>query len=1809
MAMGLLVGLSACGSPQRMSPDEVAKWIAAYTPEQIDLGSVIEVEATDSLLAMIDTLRPLKRVFRFSPSIRGEARYEEQGRCIRFYPKPGALKQGTLYTCHLSLARLTEVDTLRDLAFEFMVSQRECKFSELSLAIDPNHLGQVVVSGEIGFSTPPSEHSLLGEELFSSNVAIGEVEITPTEDPFRHRFTLRGIPRQEKDSKLRLRYNPQEEFSIATAEVLIPGMEVFKLISVERYDAAEPYIEMEFSLPLSMEQELEGLISIDQIDKVRIERRGTNVKLYYPRNGLQEMVLRLSELLKSVEGSALNETLEYHFEQEQIAPAIEIPISGTILPDGNNLALPFRAVNLAAVDVEVVKVYTENIMSYLQECNLDYTNELRRVGRLIYRQTVRLDQDPGLDLHRWQNFSIDLKQLFREERGAIYNIRLSFRRAYSLYGKSEAEPFALQSGVTAQDEELWDKEYAYIHRSAPDMDWEEYDWEECDDPSKASYYMCSSRMPEYNLVASNLGLIVKRAEGEQLWCAVSDIMTAAPKQGVLVTAYNYQLQPIGSAYSNAEGFADFKLKGKPIIITATDGLSTTYLKLKEGYELSTSRFPVSGKRVKQGIKGFVYGERGVWRPGDDIHLTLMVEDKQHALPKNHPVTMELYSPQGQLFEQQTLTQSVDGIYAFTTRTPSDAPTGQWEARFKVGGESFHHPVRIETIKPNRLKINLSSPELLHAGDPAKIGVEAHWLTGPVAAGLVSRVELSLYENPNPFEGYKSYTFRNPLFTPTATKHDLFTFRLDSLGRCSYTHLLPVTEQATGMMQALLIARVEETGGDESITSRSVRYSPYESYVGIDLKERAFESDSDLSFPVVTLNAKGEPIVRRLSYKIYHLDWSWWWEGTAQDLSRYVQSATAEVVSSGEIVTQDGAGELKFRVEYPDSGKYLIYVEDPISKHATGGVLLVDWPDWRGHSQKGDPTAATMLSFSLDKRSYEVGDQATVYLPKSAQGRVLLSVENGSRVISRHWVRTSAERETAYRLPITSELSPNFYVHATLLQPHAQSLNDLPIRMYGIEGAEVIDRHTILHPIIELPEEVSPGEEFIIRVREEEGKPMSYTLAIVDEGLLDITSFRTPEPWRAMNQREALGVKSWDMYDEVIGAFAGRFSSILSVGGDEALREAVGKEKRFNPVVKFLGPFTLNRGVKSHRITLPMYVGSLRVMLLAAKQGAYGSAEKSLKVTSPLMLLSTMPRKLNCGDRLNMPVNLFAMKPEVKQVQVSLHIEGPLSVVGERMQQISFSEPLERLLNFELQCDAKQCGQAKVVISARGGGYEAQETLYIDVQNPLPDLLRSESSILERGEKQRFDYGHFQDGEAVLTLSTVPSIDFGGAFSYVKSYPHLCTEQLASRAIFLLHARRFLTPEEQQQAEQLLPKLIQALAARQLPNGGFLYWPSLNEPHDWVTSMVGEVLVEARRQGFAISSPCFEGWKEYQKSAARRYRHSSNLQLDLVQAYRLYTLALAGERPTAAMNMLRESKELSRQALLRLALTYAILGREDVAQRLLERWDTTPQVKGHYLTFSSLLRDKAMALESWLYAKDKFRAFALAKELSEEFSMAHASTQEIAFVSLAMSRMAERIPSGASQVAISEGGGVQHVISNLSGVQHLALNPQKGYLEVENRGEGELFLWLQLSRKPSVDAPYASQAKGVELAVKYCDLEGNSKEVAELKQGEEFLVEIEVVKRGDGSPSMALSYIVPSGWEIWNERLVGEPMQNQALYTDIRDERINWYFAMEQGERKSFKVRLRAAYIGQFTLPVALCEDMYDPLCRANTSNGIVRVVR
>ena len=1104
--------------------------------------------------------------------------------------------------------------------------------------------------------------------------------------------------------------------------------------------------------------------------------------------------------------------------------------------------------------------------------------------------------------------------------------------------------------------------------------------------------------------------------------------------------------------------------------------------------------------------------------------------------------------------------------------------------------------------------------------------------------------MSLSKVNTQFKNYGQYLFNNPATDFTTVRADVFNGVLDAEGRAGVNIQLPVAMGAPGMLNATLTTRVFEPGGDASIYSQTVPFSPFTSYVGINLnqpKGKYIETDKDHVFDIVTVNDQGQPVNRsNLEYKIYRISWSWWWENGEESFGTYINNSSITPVASGNLQTTGGKTSFKFRINYPDWGRYLVYVKDRESGHATGGTVYIDWPDWRGRSNKTDPSGIKMLAFSLDKDSYEIGETATAIIPAAAGGRALVSLENGSTVLQQQWLEVSDQGDTKLTFKITPEMAPNVYLHISLLQPHAQTVNDLPIRMYGIAPVFVTNRQTILQPQIKMPEVLRPETDFNVTVSEKSGKPMTYTLAIVDDGLLDLTNFKTPDPWNEFYAREALGIRTWDMYDDVLGASGGRYSSLFSTGGDASLKPADAKANRFKPVVKFIGPFYLAKGKQqTHTLKLPMYVGSVRAMVVAGQDGAYGNAEKTAFVRTPLMLLSTLPRVLSTQEEITVPVNVFAMENQVKNVTVSLEASGAgVQITGNRQQSLTFDQPGDQLAYFTLKTGSKT-GKATIHLTASGNGQQTKETIEIEVRNPNPVVTLRNSQWIEAGQEAELSYtlagSSSANNQVQLEVSRIPSVDISRRFDFLYNYQHHCTEQLTSKALPLLFVSQFKAVDEQE-AEKIktnVQEAIRQIYARQLPNGGFVYWPGNAVADEWITSYTGMFLTLAQEKGYAVHPNVLNKWKRFQRAAAQNWRmpqEASNWQIwqsELQQAFRLYTLALAGAPEYGAMNRMKEQPGLSIQAKWRLAAAYALTGKMKPAGELVYNAETTViPYSSINLIYGSSDRDEAMILETLILMKRDRDALQQAKKVSQNLAQENwFNTQSTAFALMAMGRLAEQL-SGTLDFTWNWNGKQQPAVKSAKAVfeKEIATSPKSGTVSVKNKGKGALSVDL-ITRTQLLNDTLPAIADNIRLDVKYTDMAGSPISVEDIRQGTDFMsaVTLSNISGTSDYSNLALTHIIPSGWEIYNERMIvpeasssnsneantPESSADKYTYKDIRDDRVLTYFDLRRGESKTFTVRLQATYAGNFILPAIQCEAMYDAAVQARTKAGRTTVSR
>lgn len=1806
------------------------EYITSYTAGVINSGSPIRIvlsqDVVDSLTIGSETT---VKLFDLSPSVNGTTVWVD-ARTVEFKPE-ARLVSGQIYEVSFNLARLVEVPKALG-TFEYTVQVIPQNFEVSVDNIKPyikTDLKRQKIEGVVytaDFADQATVEKMLNAVQDGNSL---KVNWTHTGEGKQHAFVVEEVARKEAASKVSLTFlgstlgvNRDDD-----REVEIPALGDFKITNVRVEQGNSQYVVVQFSDPLNETQNLEGLINISELSSLDYEVKDNEVLVYPPVRQTGSRQITVEAGVKNILNYKMSEAATFDIAFEQVLPAVRFTGKGNVLPSSDGLILPFEAVNLKSVDVQIIKIYESNVLQFLQVNNLDDNNELRRVGKPVLKKTVSLENAGVTDLGKWNRFTLDLATLINAEPGAIYQVRIGFKRQHLAYVCEEGE--GNETNTSAFEEESWDDgeaEGSYWDSYEDYYYGDDYEWEERDNPCHASYYT-GSRNIKRNVIASDLGLLAKRGSDGNTMIVVNDLKTTQPLSGVQLELYDFQAQLIGTASTGTDGKAIIASTKNPFALIARNGPQRGYLKLQDGESLSLSNFNVSGEYVQKGLKGFLYGERGVWRPGDSLYLSFILEDKNKTLPASHPVVFELQNPQGQVASRLVRSNSENGFYKFATATASDAPTGNWLGRVKVGGTEFTQTIKIEMVKPNRLKINLDfGRDKLAASDPSVAGnLKVHWLHGAPGKNLRAQFDVLLTEGNTKFDQYPGYVFDDPAIDFYSEAQTIFDGFTDIDGQASVNANIEVENSAPATLNAVFRGKVYEESGNFSIDRFSIPYFPYAAIAGVKLpqgdKARGMLlTDTTHRVDVVTVDADGNPLSRTIELSIYKIRWSWWWDNS-QGSVNFMSGNYSQPITTGRIRTNNGKGSWNFKIKYPEWGRFYVRAYDPESGHTTGKVVYIDWPGWAGRA-RNEGEGATMLSFTSDKPLYNLGEKANLVIPGSDNGRALISIENGSRVIQTYWLET-VKGDNNFSFEITKEMTPNVFVSVTLLQPHAQTGNDLPIRMYGVIPIQVEDPGTHLQPVIAMPDVLEPGKEVVIKVSEQSKRKMTYTLAMVDEGLLDITRFKTPDAWSRFYAREALGVKTWDLYDQVIGSFGGRLERLLALGGDAELaaKEDDAKANRFKPVVKYFGPITLDGGSNEHRFIMPQYIGSVKTMVIAGYEGAYGNAEKATPVRKPLMVLATLPRVLGPEEQVKLPITLFKSEKNINNVKVDIKVSGPVGLTDEASRTVAMGNETDLTLDFGLLVKS-ETGIAKVQVTATSGNYSATDEIEIEVRNPNPSITRVQDVVLEPGKTWTATitpFGVAGTNTATLEVSSLPPVNLQQRMRYLLQYPYGCIEQTTSSVFPQLYLDKVkaLTDDEKNVIQRNVKAGVERLKTFVNRDGGFSYWPGHEDSDSWGTTYAGHFLIEAEAKGYYVPNDMIKRWKKYQKNKAQNWRKNQEYSSsELIQAYRLYTLALAGDAELGAMNRLREHGGLPATAAWMLAATYVKAGQPEAAKKLIEKLPL--QVKPYQeqaYSYGSDLRDQAIILETLLLLNDRTKAFELVKTLSEALSNSNywMSTQTLAWSLKSVGAYAGG-EKGDLKFTYTYNGKEVTANTELTVAQVNLPADKAGPLKVVSASKGALFTRIIQEGVPARGEEEDSE-KNLSVTVSYTKTDGTPIDPAQLEQGTEFVATVSVFNPGLRGlyKNLALNQIFPSGWEINNLRLTGD--DNAKLtgdiptYQDIRDDRVYTYFDLGANQRKTFKVLLTASYAGSYYLPAVSCEAMYDNSVYARKKGKVVDVLK
>lgn len=1800
-------------------PAGVGTYLSSYSEQSIDINEELYFRLSGSVISS-DKIGEVVtgEVFSINPSVPGRAHWSDSATLVFKSDEPLDYDRDYRITINLESLYPEISEEYKTIEIDYHTKPLDIQFR-----INEIQYGNTVTNEQLSVSGYLKTNSPITQEKIRDILKAqqkGNKDLVVNWDYHnkkRHGFTIQNILRNKKESELLITWSGKALGTDAKGEHKMSILPVgeFKLVNAEIDKENNETIVLAFSDQLDRSQDLIGLVTITGYQGVlRIDKAGSKLKVHPSPKPHSPFTINISEHIKRRDGDKLNQVTDRQLSYEPLKPTLKLLGKGVIVPEGDQIIFPFTASNISSATVEIYKIFQDNVLQYLQYGMMTQNGNRHTVGRVVHREKIQLVDYLDNEDAQTLRIALDLNDFIKVDPGAIYQVRVGF-------DQTDVTNYECSS----EEEEKFEFNLE-DHQSI--LDYRQLNWSKMEDPCSDSYYN-SNRYINRNILASNLGLIAKYGKDKQCHIAVSELTSLQPISGVELKIYDFQQQLIATTNSDGNGLAAIELSRTPAFIIAQNSQEYGYVNMVDAHALSLSEFNVSGKTKNKGLDGMIYGERGVWRPGDTLFLNFVLEDPTGSLPADHPIKFELRDSRSNVRFTKTTSRHLGHIYHFPIPTRTNDPTGNWIATATIGGQKFSKTIKIETVKPNRLKIDFDIPhDKLHLTEDTPLTVKATWLHGAKANNLKVKMDIQLSASTTQFDGYNSYVFDDPARKIDGLPQNILNDQLNGQGEKTFSIKPYDTWQPAGKVKANLKTRVFEKSGNYSEDNLTVDADIYNNYVGINLPKSRWgrsylSNDGSSKIKFVSVDRDGKVASnRKINIGIYEARWNWWYDRSNTGKYNY-NTGTHRGAILKDNITTNTKGEAEYTVELEkDWGNYMIRICDEESGHCTGGLFYAGDYWTKSQEQQGPQ----LLNFSADKTEYKVGENIKLKIPSNKGAKIFLSMETGAGVEQAFWVESQGDL-TEIEIPCTSEMSPTLYINATLIQPHANKENDLPLRMYGIIPIKVIDPYTTLSPMVVVPSKVRPDQDFEITVSESKGEEMYYTLAVVDEGLLSLTRFQTPNIWSHFFAKQALGVKSWDIYDLVLGGYSTLMDKIISIGGDGANRNATkaAKANRFKPCAKHLSPFHVKANEQqTHKLRIDNYLGAVRVMVVARNGQRYGNTDKSVQVKKPLMVQTTLPRALGPGETLSIPANVFAMEDDIRSATVNISETGMLDFTSQTSQTLAFDSPGDKLSFFDTKV-GDAVGPTKITVIAKSGKESSKETIEIEIRNPNPITTEVKDFVIPADGQQTFPIEYFGTpgtNSTHLEVSNSLPINLQQRIDYLIGYPYGCIEQTTSKLFPQLYLNDLTDLNSQQinEIEKNIRKGIERLSLFQISSGAMSYWPGDSSPSSWGSIYVFHFLLEAKEKGHHIPRDMLEPLAKYLNKESSTYSNDRYPYYNrgVGQAYRLYVLAKYGTPHLGSMNRMRQTKDLTTTSRHLLAAAYAYVGKKEVSRELLN--NISLEVKPYRETgysYGSELRDQAIILDARMAIDNIQDNLGLAKRISNDLSSRRwYSTQSTAFALLSLSKYTAEQSKGQLTYTWNYDGQSQEVSTDksLSKIHLQEANSGKSVVVV-NRSGGNLYARLLISGQEPPGKEGPAQSKHIDMKITYLDLEGKKLDISKLKQGTDFKVVTKITNlgtRGRNIEELALNQIFPSGWEIQNQRMSGVTdltPESKYEYRDIRDDRVNTFFDIEGRDTHTYITYVTATYAGKFYLPSTLVEAMYDNEIQAKTQGQWVEVKR
>ncbi len=1567
-------------------------------------------------------------------------------------------------------------------------------------------------------------------------------------------------------------------------------------------ETSSPRLCLQFSEGLARGQvDFSKFVSVDGKDPQSVTAENEQLCIEGLSHGQRYQVQVRAGLPSSVE-EELRKSIEIAVYVPDRKPFVRFSGKSYVLPSRGQQGIPLVSINTSKVEVEVYRINDRNLVGALE--NGDFQRQL---------QSYEIEQIKSRTGEKVFTGSMDVPQKLNEE-------------------ITTALPVTDAVGVL--------KPGVYVMVAKPTQ------------KSRDDYGTEATQW----FIVSDLGLTAFTGD-DGVHAFVRSLADATPSGEANVKLIARNNEVLGTAKTDARGYARFDAglaRGEgglqPAMLVAENANGEyAFLDLTSGAFDLTDR-GVKGREAPGPLDGFVYTERGVYRPGEDVHIAALVRDAA-GKAASLPVTLIVSRPDGVEHARYTLKDRGLGGRDITLPLAPSAQTGTWRAKLHTDPNKdaiTQVSFLVEDFVPERLDLKIEAPTAALAPQETQtIKATGRYLYGPPAADLAIEGDIVVRPSKKDVDGYPGFTFgqadeaiepvRKPLEASTTT---------DAQGVAQVAVTLPPVTQTAKPLEANVILRLRESGGRTIERSVTIPVDLKQPRVGLKPLFKASELDEKQTagFEVVVLDSAGKRVdAKGLSWVLNRLDTNWQWYRRDGQWNYEAVTLTRKVADGTFDVSADGAfAKIEAGVEW---GRYKLDVTsaDP-SGPAASMTFNAGW-----YSASNEAESPEVLDVALDRASYKSGETAKLRIATKLGGKALVSVlSNG--LLSQQEIEVPNGGGEA-DVVVGEDWGPGAYVTAMLYRPLDESLKRMPSRAIGVQWLGLDQASKTLSVAMSPPEKIKSGTTLTVPVKIEglkAGEEARITLAAVDLGIVNLTRFQTPAPENWFYAQRRMGLEIRDFYGRLIDGMRAERGTLRSGGDGGADLGLQGSPPVEATVAEFSGIVSVGPdGTATVNFDIPDFNGTVRLMAVAWSADKLGHGQADVIVRDAVALTASGPRFLTLGDeaRLDLAVHnvegpAAAYKVDLLNGETSVHTASlDLKANERRAVQVPIKPTDVGLIDYDIRVTGPD-------------GIDVKRHLTFDVKPPAADIKRTTVATLKPGGNISLSPDLVRDMIASRTRVSISAgpiarLDVPSLLTSLDRYPYGCAEQTVSRALPLLYANAVasqlgIAPDKE--LKERVQKAVDRVFEMQDNSGAFGVWgPSTTDL--WLTGYVTDFLTRAKEQGFAVNP---QGFNQALDRLQNFIAYAEDFQKGGEdRAYALYVLARNGRAPIGDLRYYadtridRFSTPLARA---QLGAALAMMGDKVRAETAfgsalgaLDLPEATG-LGGFRADYGSDLRDSAalvtLASETRV---SNVEAPKLINVIAKAYTARnYTSTQEQAWMLLAANALSQE---GRDLKLIVNGAPVVGAVTRAMSAEELLKAP----LTVTNEGEAPVdavvsVIGSALTPEPPVSKGFTVERSYYTLDGKPVDLKSAVGGEAQIKQNERLVAVVKITAKEPGGRVMLVDRL-PAGFEIDNPRLVDSgdvkaldwlKTTVQPEHSEFRDDRFvaafnlsagNVAAASEEAEATpdgqtstkgpaasaTVAYLVRAVTPGAFVHPAATVEDMYRPERYARTAAGKLTV--